>query len=147
MTSAIAVEQNFGRLTMDLLADFQRRLDEDLAARNIPGISRRYRAVLIHLGQSGRARNVELARAAGIRPQSMMKIVHELEQQGLVRRTTDPDDSRAKQITFTHKGQDLIRELAQSTESVWSTYVNILGAERLRELFASVDKIVSSQET
>ncbi len=147
MTSPLPLEQDFGRLTMSLLADFQRRLDTDLASRGVSGVSRRYRGVLIHLGQTGGARNVDLATAAGIRPQSMMKIVHELEELGLVLRATDPEDSRAKLITFTSRGQALIAELAKSTEAVWQSYCEILGEQSLTQVFSDISRLLDASRS
>jgi DNA-binding MarR family transcriptional regulator len=85
----------------------------------------------MHLDRHGASRSVDLATAAGIRAhcQSMMKIVHELEELELVTRKVDPTDSRAKLIEFTRAGQNLIEELTQSTETwlrYWGSEVRLL---------------------
>lgn len=132
-----------GQTLMLALADFQRRLDEDLQHRGVTGIHARHRAVFIHLNRFGASRSVDLAAAAGIRPQSMMKIVHELEDLSLVTRREDPRDSRAKLIEFTPAGQDLIEELTQSTEAVWEQYASVLGAEKLERALGSLRLLIS----
>lgn len=132
---------------MLLTEDFQRRLDADLAQRGITGIGARHRGVFLHLARHGACRSVDLADAAGIRPQSMMKIVHELEQLGLVKRATDPADSRAKLIEFTTNGRRLIRELARSTETVWRQYGELAGDAFLRQTFDALNHLLQlSQE-
>lgn len=129
----MAAPQRFelGHTLMLMLEDFQRRLDEDLHKRGVRGVRSRHRAVFIHLDRHGASRSVELAAAAGIRPQSMMKIVHELEQLDLVSRCLDPTDSRAKLIEFTPAGQAFIEELSRSTETVWEQYAQVLGENEM----------------
>jgi MarR family transcriptional regulator for hemolysin len=127
------LRQELGQTLMLMTRDFQQRLDSDLARRDVPGIGARHRAVFLFLGRNGASRAVDLAEAAGIRPQSMMKIVHELESLGLVERCEDPADSRAKLIDFTVRGRKLIAELARSTETVWQQYSRILGRKTLEQ--------------
>ena len=122
-----------GQTLMRILEDFQRRLDADLSERNVEGIRPQHRVVFMHLDRFGASRSVDLAAAAGIRPQSMMKIVHELEQLGLVTRKPDPRDSRAKLVEFTAAGQKLIEELTRSTETVWDQCAQQLGGRKLEQ--------------
>lgn len=124
--------------------DFQRRLDADLRRRGVKGIGARHRNIFLYLGRNGASRAVDLAQAAGIRPQSMMKIVHELEEIGLVERRADPTDSRAKLIAFTARGRDLIAELSRSTETVWQQYADILGERTLQQTFNNLDKVLQA---
>ena len=126
--------------------DFQHRLDRDLADRGIQGIGARHRAIFLFLGRNGASRAVDLADAAGIRPQSMMKIVHELESLGLVERRADPSDSRAKLIDFTPEGHKLIEELSRSTETVWQQYAEILGTVRLQQTVDSLNTLIPTGE-
>ena len=125
-------QHELGQVLLMTLRDFRRRLDEDLAANGFPGVRYRHRSVFMHLDRHGASRSADLAAAAGIRPQSMMKIVHELERLGFVTRREDPDDSRAKLIEFTATGERLIQQLSTSTERVWRQYADLLGEERLQ---------------
>ncbi len=122
--------------------DFQRRLDRDLAERGVSGIGSRHRVIFLHLGQHGASRSVDLAQAAGIRPQSMMTIVHELEELGYLERRPDPSDSRAKLIDFTGKGRALINELTHSTNIVWQQYEAIAGKKQLEQTFAGLQSLL-----
>ncbi len=125
------LRQELGQTLMLMARDFQQRLDRDLDLRGVQGIGARHRAIFLFLGRNGASRAVDLAEAADIRPQSMMKIVHELESLGLVERREDPSDSRAKLIDFTASGRKLIAELARSTQTVWRQYARILGNNSL----------------
>lgn len=127
-------------------SDFQQRLDRDLRARGVSGIGARHRSVFLFLGRNGASRAVDLAHAAGIRPQSMMKIVHELEHMELVERRADPSDSRAKLIDFTPQGRQLIAELSRSTETVWRQYAAILGEDALQQTFQHLNTILQAGE-
>lgn len=136
-------KHELGKGLMLALDDFQHRLDADLATKGFPGIRRRHRAIFLHLGAHGPSRSVDLAVAAGIRPQSMMKIVHELEELGLVIRTVDPDDSRAKLITYSKQGGALLQQLNSSTEVVWQQYAQILGVSELETMLESLALMVA----
>ena len=135
--------QEIGRTLMLMAGDFQSRLDADLEARGVQGISQRHRIIFLHLGQHGASRSVDLAQAAGIRPQSMMVIIHELEDMGLIERRPDPRDLRAKLIDFTASGRQLIKELTRSTETVWGQYRDIAGKEQLQNIFEGLNSLLS----
>ncbi len=137
-------KHELGQLLMFTLQDFQRRLDEDLETAGFPGIRYRHRALFMHLERYGASRSVDLAEAAGIRPQSMMKIVQELESLGLIARRQDPTDSRAKLIEFTADGEYLIEQLKQSTERVWKQYALLVGEKDLQRLLSGMSQLLES---
>ena len=139
--------QEIGQTLMLMARDFQQRLDRDLYLRGIDGIGSRHRSVFLFLGRNGASRAVDLADAADIRPQSMMKIVHELESLKLVERQEDPSDSRAKLIDFTARGRQLITELSRSTETVWQQYADILGSKDLEQTFIHLNTLLQAGET
>jgi DNA-binding MarR family transcriptional regulator len=137
-----ASNNELGMVLMLLTQDFQRRLDADLAARGVPGIGARHRRLFLHLSRHGTSRSVDLAAEAGVTPQSMMKIVHELEQLGLVRRSPDPQDSRAKRIALTPAGRGLVRELTRSTQTVWAQYAALDGETFLNTTFQGMQRLL-----
>jgi len=141
-----SARNEIGQTLMLVVDDFHRRLNMDFQIRGAQGIGPRHRSVFLHLGRNGPSRAVDLAAAAGIRPQSMMKIVHELEGMGLIERRPDPDDSRAKLIDFTASGRALIEELSRSTESVWQQYADILGKRRLQETLDNHNTLIVASE-
>lgn len=139
--------EQLGEILMLTTRDFQRRLDTDLATRGIRGIGTRHRSVFLYLGYRGPSRAADLAQAAGIRPQSMMKAIHELEDMGLVSRETDPSDSRAKLIHFTASGRELITELTISTRRVWQDYAEQIGEPALEQAIASLQSLLTIGST
>jgi len=138
-------KHELGQLLMLTLQDFQQRLDQDLLSAGFPGVRYRHRALFMHLERHGASRSVDLAGAAGIRPQSMMKIVRELEDLGLIRRRLDPTDSRAKLIEFTLDGERLIDQLKQSTERVWKQYVELLDEKTLERMLSGMRQLLAGR--
>ncbi|MEH6585901.1 MAG: MarR family winged helix-turn-helix transcriptional regulator [Halioglobus sp.] len=143
---AVDQQHSLGQTLMLMTRDFQRRLDADLAARGISGIRHRHNDVFLFLGRYGPSRGVDLAAAAGIRPQSMMKVIQELEQQGLVERGPDPTDSRAKLVDFTASGRALIDELSESTAAVWKQYQALLGSSELKRTMGNLDALIEEDK-
>ncbi len=134
-------KHKLGQTLMMALRDFQRRLDADLAVRGVPGINARHRQVFMHLERNGAMRSVDLAAEVGVRPQSMMKTLHELEDLGMLTRAPDPHDSRAKLVKFTKAGQALIDELARSTEIVWQQYAASVDESELEKAIGLLHKL------
>jgi len=136
-------KHELGQTLMMALRDFQRRLDEDLAQRDVHGIRARHRKVFMYLNHNGASRSVDLAEKVGVRPQSMMKTVQELEQLGLVTRSVDPLDSRAKLVAFTEQGQAFIAELTRSTVTVWEQYGALVNEREMQQAMQLLQKLSS----
>ena len=136
-------KHQLGQTLMLALDNFQRRLDNDLAERGVRGIRARHRKVFMHLNHHGASRSVDLAEKIGVTPQSMMKTVHELEDLGLICRSTDLRDSRAKLVAFTARGQTFIDELTRSTLTVWEQYASQLGERDLERTMLLLQELSS----
>ena len=67
-------------------------------------------AVLGRLGRGGPQTTSALAAAERVRPQSMAQTIGELEADGLVGRTPDPDDRRQVMIGLTERGRRVLAE-------------------------------------
>ncbi|PPJ00799.1 MarR family winged helix-turn-helix transcriptional regulator [Nocardia nova] len=79
-------------------------------------------SVLIRLEQGGPATATQLALAAGMRPQSMAKIVRALEEAGLIAGTPDPADGRKTVLDLTEAARDEFRTGRRAKED-WLTRV------------------------
>ncbi|NKY43205.1 MarR family winged helix-turn-helix transcriptional regulator [Nocardia cerradoensis] len=79
-------------------------------------------SVLIRLEQGGPATATQLAHAAGMRPQSMAKIVRALEDAGLIAGTPDPADGRKTVLDLTEAARDEFRTGRRAKED-WLTRV------------------------
>jgi DNA-binding MarR family transcriptional regulator len=99
-------------------------------------------SVLGRLDREGPRSVSDLAAAERVRPQSMAQTVGELEADGLVKRTPDPDDGRRAFVTLTAAGRktleadrgrrvgwlvSAIEELAEEDQEVLSRATAIIG--------------------
>jgi DNA-binding MarR family transcriptional regulator len=99
-------------------------------------------SVLGRLDREGPRSVSDLATAERVRPQSMAQTVGELESDGLVERTPDPDDGRRAIVTMTAAGRETleadrgrrvgwlvsaIEELPKSDQEVLSRATSIIG--------------------
>ncbi|WP_420236740.1 MarR family winged helix-turn-helix transcriptional regulator [Telmatobacter bradus] len=82
------------------------------------GLSMSESMVLGRLSREGAATTAELARAEGVKPQSMGATVATLEEQGLVERTPHPTDGRQMIVRLTENGQTM-REAMRTAKLVW----------------------------
>lgn len=75
-------------------------------------------AVLARLDRGGPATTADLARAEGMKPQSMGATVAALEELGLVERQPHPTDGRQVNILLTTKGA-AVRKSAKDAKRTW----------------------------
>jgi DNA-binding MarR family transcriptional regulator len=73
------------------------------------------KAVLVRLERNGPATSADLARAEGVRPQSMSTALGLLEKKGLVERKAHPTDGRQINIKLTARGITLRRNAKEAT--------------------------------
>ena len=75
-------------------------------------------AVMRRLDNDGPATTADLARAEGVKPQSMGAIVAALEEKGIVERSAHPSDGRQMMIALTAKGAT-VRKDARVAKRAW----------------------------
>jgi DNA-binding MarR family transcriptional regulator len=92
-------------------------------------------SVLLRLEKDGAATVSALARAEGIRPQSMSSIVTSLQDAGLVRGFPDPNDGRKTLMSLSKKCQKRLQEVRAARQD-WLTamIVQKLSAQEQRQL-------------
>ncbi|WP_437570334.1 MarR family winged helix-turn-helix transcriptional regulator [Sorangium sp. So ce542] len=90
-----------------LLLRSARLLDERavarIARRGATGVRRAHTALMPYIDIEG-TRLTDLAERARVTKQAVGQLVEELEAMGVVERTPDPDDRRAKRVRFTPQG-------------------------------------------
>jgi DNA-binding MarR family transcriptional regulator len=138
--------KSVARKTPDIdIADFTRavgllvrRLRAAAAAQEL---SLTESAVMARLSTDGPATTAELARAEGIRPQSMGATVAALEERGMVERTPHPTDGRQVNIELTANGV-AVRKSAREAKRTWLAQAIAELDDRERQtLSAAVDVI------
>jgi DNA-binding MarR family transcriptional regulator len=88
------------------------------AARGPDALSMTEATVLGRLAREGPTTTADLARAEGVRPQSMGATITTLEEMGMVERRPHPTDGRQLNIHLTPKGAAL-RENASEAKRTW----------------------------
>jgi DNA-binding MarR family transcriptional regulator len=105
--SATVSELDSGRMASQLRVVLGRLVRRLRAEHRFPLM---HGAVLGRLDREGPMSTVELARAEGVRPQSMGQTLAELEAQGFVERRPDPNDGRVTLLELTGAGSDTLAE-------------------------------------
>jgi DNA-binding MarR family transcriptional regulator len=82
----------------------------------------------------GGSRLADLAAAAQMSKQTVGSIVDQLERAGYVRRVTDPSDARARLVTVTTKGRELVEITVPVVRDIEATWEKHLGRARVRQL-------------
>jgi len=80
------------------------------------------------------SRLVDLAAAAQLSKQTTGSIVDQLERNGYVERIQDPGDARARLVTITDKGRELIELSASVVRDIEAQWEAHLGRARTRKL-------------
>lgn len=75
-------------------------------------------AVMARLAKDGPATTADLARAEGMKPQSMGTTIAALEEMGMVRRQPHPSDGRQMNIELTAEGV-AVRKNARDAKQTW----------------------------
>jgi DNA-binding MarR family transcriptional regulator len=97
-------------------------------------------SVLLRLEKDGAATVSGLARAEGMRPQSMSSIVTSLQDVGLVGSSADPNDGRQTLMSLSKKCEKLLRE-GRAARQDWltTTILRKLSVQEQRQLATSLE--------
>ena len=98
-------------------------------------------AVMSRLSKSGPATTAELARAEGMKPQSMGTTIAALEEMGLVERKAHPTDGRQVNIELTAKGA-AVRKSSRAAKLTWLGQAIAQLNERERETLFAAGEII-----
>lgn len=100
-----------------VLGQLMRRMREQVRGTDL---TKSQAAVLSRLESHGATTATDLARAEGVRPQSMAKIIQALEAAGLVNGSADPNDGRKTLLELTEAAREEYRTGRRARED-WLT--------------------------
>jgi DNA-binding MarR family transcriptional regulator len=100
-------------------------------------------SALVTVEQSGPMRLSELARREAVTAPTMSRVLTALDEQGLVRRTVDPDDARGVQITLSEKGAAALREVRSHRTALLARRLARLDDAQLAALGAALPALES----
>lgn len=117
-----------------LLKHVQLRFFELTAAALAPaGINGREAAVLRAIDNPQPLAQGEIARRMGIDRTTMVALIDDLQDRGLVRRRQDPDDRRKNVVELTHAGQDITRQATRAGERAEGAFLSPLSADEAEQ--------------
>ncbi|CAL9328920.1 MarR family winged helix-turn-helix transcriptional regulator [Streptomyces sp. enrichment culture] len=87
------------------------------------------------------SRLAELAEASQVSKQTIGSIVDQLERAGYVRRVPDPRDARARLVTITARGHELIELSLPVVRDIQGKWTAHLGPERTRQLRQALESL------
>ncbi len=133
-------------LLMKMTSEFHRMQEERARDFYSAGLRSSHGAVLFYLADRPH-RLSELSELNRMRPQSMVKLVNELESLGYVERIPDPSDSRAKLIQFTPKGKQVSAISRDATNEIYRIYADIVGEKDLRHMLSTMSDLLKALDT
>src|ERR671935_2609190 len=83
----------------------------------------------------------ELAGAEHVRPATMTRIVQALEQDGLVRRESDPDDGRVRRLHATAKGERVLWRGRERRVANLASLLSSLSADEVAQVRHAADLV------
>jgi DNA-binding MarR family transcriptional regulator len=138
-------EQHIGRLFLRASRSFAALATRKLEQRGHEGLGTAHTALLPHLDLEG-TRATALAGRAGMTKQAVGQVLGDLERQGYVERRPDPADSRATLVSFTDAGWRFLRDAGDVKREIEEEYGAILGEERLRLLYSTLNELLEYEE-
>ncbi len=124
---------NFMRYLTAISRHAERRAMERLLERGYPRLAMNFAAPLSLLAARP-LRLTELADALGASKQLCLQSLKPIEQAGYIRREPDPQDKRARLVTLTESGQQLIQHAFEEMQAIQDDYEARIGAERVKAL-------------
>jgi DNA-binding MarR family transcriptional regulator len=110
-----------------------------------PGIRPSHGSIMEQLDFTDGMRLTDLARGAGLTPQSAGELVDQLEDLGYVVRRPDPEDRRAKLIFRTSKAKRAAKTANDAARRIDVELQDLLGAKRYEQLRRDLTEIVEAR--
>lgn len=101
--------------------------------------------VLRVLGEHGTVDTGRVAREAFILGPSLTGVLARMERDGLIVRERDPQDQRRSVVSATTRGRALVRKLSTTIETHYVSIEDVLGKERLADLYALLDALIAME--
>jgi DNA-binding MarR family transcriptional regulator len=138
--TAMADTQHLNRMLLEAFRALDAQVDAALEARGAADLSPRHATAILLVDKKG-VRLTDMAERAGITKQAMMQVLNDLDGKGLVKRTPDPKDARAKIVSLTAKGQKVRTEAGKAVTAAEQKIKRRLGAPEYDRLRATLTRI------
>jgi len=111
------------------------------APSELSDLSWTQKSVILRLDKEGPATAADLARAEGVKSQSMGTAIAVLEKAGLVERTPHPTDGRQMDVCLTAKGKTMRKNTREAKHTWLAQAIEKLDKKEQEKLFAAADII------
>ncbi|GAB4355273.1 MAG: MarR family transcriptional regulator [Oricola sp.] len=129
--------ETFGFIVTDIARLTRTLLEKRIAAAGLavtPGEAR----ALLHIAALDGERQTRIAERLGVEPMTACAYIDRLEKLGLVERTADPDDRRAKQVSVTAAAHPLIEAISAETAATREDILSGLSAAEREAVMAAL---------
>ncbi len=137
-TSSLAQPEDVAELLVTCVKRLRRLVDARLSQH---GLSMSRCKVLGVLGQHGPSHQSELATIFDLAPRTVTELVDGLERDGLVLRSTDPVDRRARYVDLTPAGRDVLAKAMAARVEIVAEVFGSLGESQLAVLAATLRQL------
>ena len=97
--------------------------------------------ILVHVGPNG-IRQADLVEKAGLTKQAVQQFVDELESDGIVHRTRDEKDARARWVRLTPAGEAAMRDADRIKLQIETEWRQKLGSDAFDQLDALLKQVI-----
>lgn len=132
--------------TLQLLFKAARLVDEEAVRRvaaieGAPRLRRSHTALLPHIDLEG-TRVSELAHRLGVSKQAVSELIDDLEAAGVVKRSTDPEDARARRVAFTPEGRQGLLDGLAVLHRFEQELSRAVGARTMQNLHTALERLL-----
>jgi DNA-binding MarR family transcriptional regulator len=99
--------------------------------------------IIMILKESGPMNQMTLGESMGVDKATMVKLIDGLEEQKLIKRTTPPEDRRAKLISLTEKGMKVQVAVLEKSKLMEADFLSPLSATEKKAFRTILDKLLS----
>ena len=131
---------SFGFTITDVARMTRSLLEKRIATAGM-GITAGEARALIHIAALDGARQNRIAERLGVEPMTACSYIDRLEQRGLVERTPDPDDRRAKNVMTTDSARQLIDNILDIGTAIREDALNGLSPAESEAMMAALRKV------
>lgn len=141
MESAPEKDERLGYLLKGTQQALRNRMDTVLAASRIT--TPQY-AALSAIERSSKISNADLAQACFVTAQTMIRIVKNLEYEGLIQRINHPTHGKIISIGMTAKGQRLLRSVHQKVNEIEGSLLKGFSKQDLNSMKAHLKRMIQN---
>jgi DNA-binding MarR family transcriptional regulator len=124
---------------------WKRRLVAGMVAKGHVWFGEARGNIVHHISASG-VRQGEIVGKSQLSKQAVQQFLDELERDGIVKRSADPDDARARVVTFTAKGLKALEDATAIKLGIERELELVLGKSQLSLLKSALDKITTADQ-